>query len=438
MDAGDRARALRQAVRHPRPWIAIPPNRPGDTVRFCGDRGCRGWAHPLHDGGDTFMAPLLPRARAFFFSAVALGAFVTVGGVAATGCATVDDDEAPLDGEHAAEDDDTGSAAEAVTAHAADGLEAVSPPEMLVATADLATRFGAKPARDAKLARIRRFRLDGVPSSVVVDVDTLASSVVSDAELARATRAGDAFASSPLVASLAETTRAAAANRALDRIPASASTGSAAEPFALTIDMCQSKRPWDQALFEWAVGLSDRLGKPVPVGIAMTGGWARAHPNELAQIVSWGDTRKLAITWINHSSTHPLNCIDEACRSAKFLTAGTVDFDAEVLGLEQALLARGLPPSVLFRFPGLVHDTNRLRQLARLSLLPLDANAWIAKGQPIAPRSVVLVHGNGNEAPGIRGFLGAVQDGARADALGRGRSALVSPLLVAPSPPVVR
>lgn len=386
---------------------------------------------------------LLPRpARTLFLSAVALASLASLGSFATTGCAAAGDandgDDAPLDGEHAAEDDDTGSASEAVTAHAAEGLEAVSPPETRVATADVAIRFGVKPTRDAKLATIRRFRLDGVPTSVVVDVDTLTSAVVSDAELARTTRAGDAFASSPFVASLAETARAAAANRALDRIAASADAGDAQEPFALTIDMCQSRRPWDQALFEWAVGLSDRLGRPVPVGIAMTGGWARAHPNELSQIVSWGDTRKLAITWINHSSTHPLNCLDEACRRATFLTAGTVDFDAEVLGLEQALLARGLAPSVLFRFPGLVHDANRLRQLARLSLLPLDANAWIAKGQPIGPRTVVLVHGNGNEPPGIRGFLGAVQSGARADALARGRSALVSPLLVAPSPPAVR
>jgi hypothetical protein len=92
-------------------------------------------------------------------------------------------------------------------------------------------------------------------------------------------------------------------------------------------------------------------------------------------------------------------------------------------------------PSAIFRFPGLTHDPNRLSQLSPLSLMPLDADAWIAKGQGIHARAVVLVHGNGNEPEGITGFLRAVEEPTRAANLRSGKAALVSPLLVAPVPP---
>lgn len=382
------------------------------------------------------LAGSLPAALLLLFaSAVASSA----------GCATPVDEEAAsnadgaVDGEHAAEDDDgLASAGEAITAHAAEGLAPISPPSGRVATRDLAVHAGARIAAGARLLAIRTFLLDGVPSALVVDADSLETSVVRASDLDAATRAAtasDSLDASPYAKSLAAVAQGAAANKALDRVAPSAKTGSAAEPFALTVDMCQSKKPWEEALFEWAVSLSDTLGKPVPIGVAMTGGWARAHPTEFDRLVDWTRTGKLAITWINHSSTHPLHCLDASCRRAEFLTAASVDFDAEVLGLEQALLARGLSPSVLFRFPGLVHDAERLAQLGRFSLLPIDANAWIAKGQPLAARSVVLVHGNGNEPPGISGFFRAVQGGPREAALASGRSALVSPLLVAPSPP---
>ena len=368
----------------------------------------------------------------------------TVALVTAPGCAASSEEPgegAPsesVDGEHAAEDDEAASDSEAVTAHAAETLVPIAPPLARVTTREIAALFGPPLARGARVLVTRSLRVDGAPARLAVDADSLVSSVVRAAVLEEGSREAspaDAASESPFSRSLAETARLGGANRALDRIATSAKTGDATEPFALTIDMCQSKKVWDEALFAWAVGLAERLHRPVPIGVAMTGGWARAHPAELDRLVSWVASDKLAITWINHSSTHPLNCLDSACRRAEFLTAQSVDFDAEVLGLEQALVARGLAPSVLFRFPGLVHDPARLGQLARLSLLPLDANAWIAKGQPLGPRTVVLVHGNGNEPPGIRGFLGAVQAGSRAEALASGRSALVSPLLVAPAPP---
>src|SRR5262249_55041974 len=136
---------------------------------------------------------------------------------------------------------------------------------------------------------------------------------------------------------------------------------------------------------------------PIPLGIAMSGGWAKNHGTEFDKILDFQKRGKIAITWMNHSLTHPLHCLDSACINGLFLDAPDVDFDEEVLGLERILLARSLVPSVIFRFPGLVHDEDRLKQLTKFSLLPLDADAWIAKGEPIKSHAVVLVHGNGNE-----------------------------------------
>ena len=247
-----------------------------------------------------------------------------------------------------------------------------------------------------------------------------------------AARVDDHVQDTPYARSLANV---AERGTALEHLSSAAPNLGAEEPFALTIDMCQSHKPWEKRLFDWAVALSDRLHEAVPLGIAMTGVWAKAHPAELDQLLAWQRGGKLAITWVNHSSTHPLHCLDASCRRAEFLTAASVDFDEEVLGEERVVLARGMVPSTLFRFPGLVHDANRLHQLQRLSLMPLDADGWIAKRQPIRSGAVVLVHGNGNEPEGIVGFLRQVEAPARAAALASGKSALVPPVFVAPVPP---
>ncbi|MBX3187467.1 MAG: hypothetical protein KF819_10655 [Labilithrix sp.] len=339
---------------------------------------------------------------------------------ALVGCAPAD----PIDDDAESED--------ALASHAISGYAAVVPAERVVTTAPLRVQLGEPIVAGRRLMILRRLVFRGAPAKLVVDADSMITALVADSALdqgARAARPTDALDQSPFASSLATL---AASDATLASIDADAPLA-AAEPFALTIDMCQSRRLWDAKLFEWAVALSNQLGKPVPVGIAMTGGWAKAHPDELGRIDAWAREGKLAITWINHSSTHPLHCRDASCARAEFLTASGVDFDEEVMGLERSLLARGLLPSVLFRFPGLVHDARRRGQLSRLSLMPLDADAWIAKGQPIKPRGVVLVHGNGNEPPGITRFLSQVE--TRADALRAGRSALVSPLLAAPTPP---
>jgi hypothetical protein len=363
-----------------------------------------------------------------------LAAVVAVGTSGALAGCAIEPDDAEVDAERDPEAEGIASE-DALTTREITGYAAVAPPEHRVTVAPIAARLGSAVAAGHKLVVIRTATYQGEAARLVVDGESFATSLVTAAALAQASRlatAADHVQSAPYLASLADVAGRAGA---LDHLAPDAASGGADEPFALTIDMCQSRKAWERRLFDWAVALSNDLGKPVPLGIAMTGVWAKAHPAELEQLMTWERAGKLAITWMNHSSTHPLHCQDASCRTAQFLTAPSVDFDEEVLGEERVVLARGMIPSTLFRFPGLVHDTARLRQLARLSLMPLDADAWIAKGQPIRPGAVVLVHGNGNEAVGITGFLRQVESPSRAAALRSGKSALVPPVLVAPIPP---
>ncbi len=371
-----------------------------------------------------------------FFRGLSIGIVLATSciALAVPGCAAEsgESDDA-LEGEVAG--GEAASSQDALTARDVTSYAPVTPPEHRVTTTSVAARVGASVGAGRRLAVIRTATYQGETTKLVVDEDSFATALVSATALAQSTRASSAddhVQDTPYARSLASV---AERGTALEHLSSAAPHLGAEEPFALTIDMCQSHKPWEKRLFDWAVALSDRLHEAVPLGIAMTGVWAKAHPAELDQLLTWERGGKLAITWVNHSSTHPLHCLDASCRHAEFLTAASVDFDEEVLGEERVVIARGMIPSTLFRFPGLVHDANRLHQLQRLSLMPLDADGWIAKGQPIRPGAVVLVHGNGNEPEGIVGFLRQVEAPARAAALASGKSALVPPVFVAPVPP---
>ena len=298
-----------------------------------------------------------------------------------------------------------------------------------VASADIPTLLGDKIPSGHAVVVTRSLGYAGQDARVVVDAQTYATAIVAKGALESNSHLGSVQ-DTPFEKSLASL---ASSHAALEHLDATAPNEGADEPFALTIDMCQSHKPWEKRLFDWIVSHADEIHAPVPIGIAMTGVWAKAHPTELDQLLTWQRSNKLAITWINHSSTHPLHCQDTACRNATFLTDASVDMNEEVLGLERTLVGRGIMPSVVFRFPGLVHDQRRLDQLNKLSLLPIDANAWIAKGEPIKARAVVLVHGNGNEPEGITGFLKQVQTPARAANLRSGKSTIVPPIGIAPA-----
>jgi hypothetical protein len=50
-------------------------------------------------------------------------------------------------------------------------------------------------------------------------------------------------------------------------------------------------------------------------------------------------------------------------------------------------------------------------KLHDLSLIPVSANAWLAKNQKEADGSIILVHGNSNEPKGIDAILRLLHEG---------------------------
>jgi hypothetical protein len=157
----------------------------------------------------------------------------------------------------------------------------------------------------------------------------------------------------------------------------------------ISIDLCQSHKPYEKKLFQALEAIGRHQGKPVPIAVSIAGGWIKKHQGELAELKKM----YLNITWVNHSYTHPVE--------NDFLNDPNVDFKHEVLANLELMKQNGLKPSKYFRFPGLCHNALRLKQLHDLGYTNLDADAWLGKGQPIKNGSIILIHGNGNEEPGV-------------------------------------
>ncbi len=171
----------------------------------------------------------------------------------------------------------------------------------------------------------------------------------------------------------------------------------------LTVDLCPTAKPLDRTLFEQMREEGAPPSTPLPVAVAITGQWMEHHPQDLTWLKEQVRDNHLAITWVNHSYDHPYTPNTPADNN--FLLSPGVDFQAQVLRTEVALLERGLVPSPFFRFPGLVSNGEMVEQLRALSLIPIGSDAWLAKGQRAREGSFILVHGNGNEPLGVSRFL---------------------------------
>src|SRR3972149_5403391 len=169
--------------------------------------------------------------------------------------------------------------------------------------------------------------------------------------------------------------------------------------FFLTVDLCPSKKPLDKGIFTRAMELS-RDKEPVPIGVAISGKWIKKHGEEFRWLVK---EKGLRVTWINHSYTHPYS--KGLPLKENFLLSKGVDFEREVLETEKLLLENGITPSPFFRFPGLVSDNGLVKKLKTLSLVPIGAQSWLAKGEAPEKGGVILVHGNGNEPQGIKRLM---------------------------------
>lgn len=171
----------------------------------------------------------------------------------------------------------------------------------------------------------------------------------------------------------------------------------------LTVDLCPSTKPMDRSLFQQEQEDGTLPSAPLPVAVAITGQWMEHHTEDLAWLKEQVRGHRLTIVWVNHSYDHPYTPNIRA--EYNFLFSPGVDFPAQVLRTEVALLENGLVPSPFFRFPGLVSNGEMIEQLRSMSLIPIGSNAWLAKGQRPRSGSFILVHGNGNEPGGVSRFL---------------------------------
>lgn len=167
----------------------------------------------------------------------------------------------------------------------------------------------------------------------------------------------------------------------------------------LTIDLCPSSKRFEAKFFNSLIQKSEKIGKPVPVTIAISGQWLIEHPQEFQWLIKQEKEQKLSITWANHSFSH-IYYNDQPYSKNFLLTPGT-NIKLEILSTEKYLLEAGEVPSIFFRFPGLIANKKLILKLRNYGLIPLGADAWLAKNQPITAGGVILVHGNSNEPLGI-------------------------------------
>lgn len=233
----------------------------------------------------------------------------------------------------------------------------------------------------------RKFKRDGVPSFLAVNPATLKTMIINEEEMEGYQKPLTEFDETKLY-------KLINAKKPIKKIESAG--------YALTIDLCEKPKKkshkFEKRLFDFLEKTSVKKGEAIPVGIAISATWLKEEKQSFEEIIRLRDNEKIDITWINHSANHPVN-------KGKFLTAKNVNFEMEVLETEKYLLEMGEIPSIFFRFPGLVSNKELLNQLAGLSLIALDANAWIAKKEKITAGSVILIHGNGNEPQGIEMLL---------------------------------
>jgi len=177
--------------------------------------------------------------------------------------------------------------------------------------------------------------------------------------------------------------------------------------YFLTIDMCPSTKYFEKDFFQKLVNIADQNHQPVPIGLSITGLWIIGHPAEFNWLLTQQANGKLDITWINHSFSH-LYYADVPLQD-NFLLAPRTNIPVEILKTEKILLQHGQLPSVFFRFPGLISNEKLVLALNNYGLIPLGADAWLAKGQQPHPGSIILVHGNSNEHEGIELIMPMLQ-----------------------------
>jgi len=166
----------------------------------------------------------------------------------------------------------------------------------------------------------------------------------------------------------------------------------------VTGDLCPTAKPLDRAFIDEIAAHAPGA----PLTLAISGSWLAHHAADFAWLQEKIRSGAIAVTWANHSYSHPYIVGLEDRRN--YLLRPGVDLDREIFETEKLLIAHGELPSVFFRFPGLVADAALLAKLRERHLIPLGADAWLALGPAPRDGSIILVHPNGNEPGGLKLF----------------------------------
>lgn len=254
---------------------------------------------------------------------------------------------------------------------------------------------------ESRLA-IRRMSVDGTPLILTVDPQSLQTSL-ERASCWRCEETSDA--------EQAETRYLKALRPPQDpsRPPALNNAGlihGDGEGAFVTGDLCPSRRPLDRAFFDKLAA----QGRGAPVALAVSGAWLATHHADFAWLREKERSGALAITWANHSYSHPY--VPRLADSRNYFLRPGVDVDREIFETEKLIIAEGETPSVFFRFPGLVADAALLEHVRSRHLIALGADSWLALGLRPRPGSIVLVHPNGNEPVGLKIFSRLIDAGA--------------------------
>lgn len=168
------------------------------------------------------------------------------------------------------------------------------------------------------------------------------------------------------------------------------------ESHYLSVDLCPSRhKGFEERL--WT--LLEARQKTFPVIVCVSGRWMDSHKEEWAALIQKERQGSLEILWCNHTYDHfyeknlPLE--------RNFLRHESQNLSKEVLQLEKRWLKEGILPGPFFRFPGLISSPSLMQELQKLGLIPLGAQAWMAKGEIPQKGGIILLHGNLNEPLGI-------------------------------------
>ncbi|WP_299011437.1 hypothetical protein [uncultured Shewanella sp.] len=176
----------------------------------------------------------------------------------------------------------------------------------------------------------------------------------------------------------------------------------------LTVDMCPSIKPFESKFFQALVKKGKLIQGGFPVAISISGLWILGHEQEFQWLLKMQSQHLLNITWVNHSFSH-LYFADLPNKN-NFLLFSQTNLDSEILTSERLLIEAHQTPSVFIRFPGLVANKNLMRKVRHYGLIPLGADAWLAKNEDPINGSLILVHGNGNEHEGIEKVMPILQE----------------------------